>query len=515
MQFLIKSFYDSENRQSIEMDNFLLAIEDNCLIMRENSKSYNCKHFIELFRKPFNGWNNIRFNISKGEYMMDSGKYVSMQTDILTQVEGKYQLKHYNISFIPMQTYNLDKFLDYLYDINENGLSKEQSKIVESLKMQEIEAKRVEVERITQILESRLETKRVEEERIRQKEIEKQRTEQLERQNYINKINIIKEDRELEKIFINYFSKYVGKTLLHPKLFISLENNLLKNNTVYEKVKMSVPALRSIDLDCSINQYYILEQIDKMIEFMDRRFTMSNKDCAKLLTWIEICDVAISYYSNCFYEQYGKQLENIDNLNLNDSIFEYIKSGILYDGEEIRNMFVYYLMSLNKFKEVDFNRGYIYCRETFNAIYDEVKSANEYDNFINSLLVNEEKNERIYTIDDIDLMTGNEFEIFIGQLFKKMGYKTIVTKASGDQGIDVVAERNGVRYGIQAKCYTSVVSNSAIQEVVAGISFYKCDKAIVITNNYFTNSAIELAKANEVVLWDREMLKQKIRELVS
>ncbi|WP_342590196.1 restriction endonuclease [Clostridium muellerianum] len=78
-----------------------------------------------------------------------------------------------------------------------------------------------------------------------------------------------------------------------------------------------------------------------------------------------------------------------------------------------------------------------------------------------------------------------------------------------------MAEKNGVRYGIQAKCYSNIVSNSAIQEVVAGISFYKCDKAIVITNNHFTSSAIELARANEVVLWDREMLKQKIGDLFS
>ena len=110
-------------------------------------------------------------------------------------------------------------------------------------------------------------------------------------------------------------------------------------------------------------------------------------------------------------------------------------------------------------------------------------------------------------------MAGIEFEVFVAELFKKMGYKASVTKASGDQGIDVVAEKNGVRYGIQAKCYSSNVSNSAVQEVVAGISFYKCDRAIVVTNNYFTSSAIDLAKANSVVLWNREMLKQKIVDL--
>lgn len=90
-------------------------------------------------------------------------------------------------------------------------------------------------------------------------------------------------------------------------------------------------------------------------------------------------------------------------------------------------------------------------------------------------------------------------------LFSKMGYLTLVTKASGDQGIDIIAEKNGGRIGIQAKCYSSQINNSAIQEIVAGIKHYNLDKAIVVTNNYFTKSAQKLAKSNNVILWDHNM----------
>lgn len=38
------------------------------------------------------------------------------------------------------------------------------------------------------------------------------------------------------------------------------------------------------------------------------------------------------------------------------------------------------------------------------------------------------------------------------------------------------------------------------------------DKGIVVTNNYFTASATELAKSNNVILWDRDMLKRKMEE---
>lgn len=114
------------------------------------------------------------------------------------------------------------------------------------------------------------------------------------------------------------------------------------------------------------------------------------------------------------------------------------------------------------------------------------------------------------TIDDVDLMTGQEFENFIAELFSKSGYETEVTKATGDQGIDVIVSKNGVRIGIQVKCYSGTVGNKAIQEAVAGKNYYHLDKAMVITNNFFTDSAQQLARANSIVLWDRNTLKEKI-----
>jgi restriction system protein len=87
-----------------------------------------------------------------------------------------------------------------------------------------------------------------------------------------------------------------------------------------------------------------------------------------------------------------------------------------------------------------------------------------------------------------------------------------VTKGSGDQGIDVIAEKAGIKIGIQAKCYSSKVTNKAVQEVTAALSYYSCDKGIVISNNYFTESAISLAQSNNIVLWDRDSLKRKLEE---
>lgn len=509
VQFLIKNFKDSENLQYNNTSRYILGIDDKCLIIKSDTR----KNPVELYRKSLEGWHNICFTNEKEIIDCD----INITTDILTEQEdGKYKLEHLVISFIPLQTYNLDKFFNYLSELNKNNLNEEQLKISEQLLKEEecLRIQKMEEEERLRIL--RLEAKQKEEERLRIIEAERLKAKQLEKQNFINIVANIREDRSVEKIFINYFNKYVKQTFLYPQYYNSLANYLLKNNYMYENVKMFFQNLSSITIDYSINsEGYKLNQIDKMVEFIKKTYSCINEECAKLLTWIEVCDVAITYYSDCFYSLYGKIIDNIDNLNINDSIYKYIRSDILNDSQETRDMFIYYLMSTNKFDDMDFNKGYIFCRNIFKNIYEELKNENEYSDFISGLLVQEQSGKKVYAIDDIDLMTGSEFEIFVGELFKEMGYKTTVTKASGDQGIDVVAEKNGLRFGVQAKCYSNTVSNSAIQEVVAGISFYKCDKAIVITNNFFTNSAIQLAKANDVVLWNREMLKQKIEELFS
>ena len=91
-------------------------------------------------------------------------------------------------------------------------------------------------------------------------------------------------------------------------------------------------------------------------------------------------------------------------------------------------------------------------------------------------------------------MDGHEYEYACAQYLKRNGFtKVQVTKASGDQGIDIIATK-GKKYGIQCKYYSGAVGNKAVQEAYAGANFYDCDKVIVMTNTTFTRAAIELAE---------------------
>ena len=125
-------------------------------------------------------------------------------------------------------------------------------------------------------------------------------------------------------------------------------------------------------------------------------------------------------------------------------------------------------------------------------------------NFENSLF--DEDDDESISMDEIDELSGYEFEVFTKILFEKMGYESCNTKLSGDQGADLIIKKFGETTVVQAKRYNNKVTNKAVQEVVASIKYYNANKGAVITNNEFTDSAIELANSNNIQLIDRNKL---------
>jgi restriction system protein len=122
------------------------------------------------------------------------------------------------------------------------------------------------------------------------------------------------------------------------------------------------------------------------------------------------------------------------------------------------------------------------------------------------LKVHAQKNK--YRGCSMDDMEGHAFEFFCAELLKANGFRSVeVTQGSGDFGIDIIAvDLNGLKYGIQCKRYESNVGWHAVEEARAGAEYYGCDRAVVMTNNYFTRQAIEGAQKINVELWNRDVL---------
>jgi restriction system protein len=103
-------------------------------------------------------------------------------------------------------------------------------------------------------------------------------------------------------------------------------------------------------------------------------------------------------------------------------------------------------------------------------------------------------------------MSPIEYEKFCAARLESGGWACELTKASGDQGADVIARKGGTILVIQCKKYGSPVGNGAVQEAIAAKSHLKAHFAAVVSNASFTRSAVELANSTRTLLLSHEEL---------
>lgn len=345
----------------------------------------------------------------------------------------------------------------------------------------------------------------------KQEEIEKRKQEEIEKRRQEKKkyerdmiINANKRARKVIKgntssiIIINFIKK-----ILTSNVYLDLKKMVNED----EKIKQHV-------FEGNINNDNLIKNLYKLKNLLEEEAGIKNYNILDL--WMSIVWGITLYNSNNFISKYGEMYEN------NEFLYErFIRQNYSYITKKkiIESMYViitYYLIDKHtKFNQTISIENIISessnvkrrLLENYDTIYEEYESKR-----FRNLLLNCENSFEKYTIEDIDKMNGHEFEIFIKYLFIQLGYEATITKATRDQGIDVIAIKDNESIGIQTKCYSDSVENSAIQQVVAGKKIYNVNEIMVITNNYFTQQAIELAQVNDVILWDRYELKKQLDE---
>jgi len=110
-------------------------------------------------------------------------------------------------------------------------------------------------------------------------------------------------------------------------------------------------------------------------------------------------------------------------------------------------------------------------------------------------------------------MKPKEFEEYIAELFSKLGYKTEATGRAYDEGIDVVAEKDGIKHYIQCKKYiTSTVGVNEVRDFYGVIADHLAtSKGYFITTNKFTLEAERFAEDKPIELIDGFKLIKYIR----
>jgi len=103
--------------------------------------------------------------------------------------------------------------------------------------------------------------------------------------------------------------------------------------------------------------------------------------------------------------------------------------------------------------------------------------------------------------------TGVQFENLMIQVLRDTGMTVHDTPASSDYGADLIIEYKGHRIAGQCKYYGKAIGVKAVQEVLGALAYYNCEAGVVFTNDTFTQQAVNLATANNVLLIDGNMLE--------
>jgi len=103
---------------------------------------------------------------------------------------------------------------------------------------------------------------------------------------------------------------------------------------------------------------------------------------------------------------------------------------------------------------------------------------------------------------------GVEFEIACRDALETHGWVARLTPASGDQGVDVIAQKGDIVLVVQCKLRSSKVGNTAVQEIIAGKAHYRASHAAVVSNSEFTPAARALAASCDVILLHPDRLRE-------
>lgn len=117
--------------------------------------------------------------------------------------------------------------------------------------------------------------------------------------------------------------------------------------------------------------------------------------------------------------------------------------------------------------------------------------------------------------DNINMLSGIEFEKVCKQVVENMGFEVETTKASGDGGIDLIAYNHqplvSGKYIVQCKRYSGSVGEPIIRDLFGVVMSERANKGILMTTGYFTKSAVEFAKDKQIELIDGTKLIELLK----
>lgn len=316
-------------------------------------------------------------------------------------------------------------------------------------------------------------------------------------------IQIYESNKELNTFIFNFVDKYFPEcsNLIIPEVESKIINYI-------DTGKASLYGINSFFFEINKTITFYDELLVKFIHLLEKKgFNVASRKIL-IIKYIKF-EVIKQIYNNTIVEINVSKIKKSNAKEAFYSLFDY------YPEKELQQYGVIAFISYYFFK----NKIPTFKYDNLDSFYEiQKKYYEEYE--LNKLdrVISSGKNEASQKvmineiISGLDLMNGFEFEKFLSKLFIKLGFKSQKTKSTGDQGADIIVENEGVIYAVQAKRYSTKVGNKAIQEAISGKAYYGTDCAMVVSTNYFTKQAVDLASKSNVILWNRDKLISMVNE---
>jgi hypothetical protein len=104
-------------------------------------------------------------------------------------------------------------------------------------------------------------------------------------------------------------------------------------------------------------------------------------------------------------------------------------------------------------------------------------------------------------------LKGIKLEKVIAELYKKMGYSVQMTKASGDEGIDLILSKKDETIVVQCKGHEKPIGVGVARDIYGSMMHFGANKAILVCPagftkgvvQFMTNKPIQLISADDLV----------------
>lgn len=110
------------------------------------------------------------------------------------------------------------------------------------------------------------------------------------------------------------------------------------------------------------------------------------------------------------------------------------------------------------------------------------------------------------------------FEFLVGDFLKQEGFDIEVTQGVADWGVDVFAEKDGIKYVVQAKMYgdcKTQINRRMMMELYGVMHYFDCQRAMIIYNGHIMPDALQVAEklGIQLVYLDQHQLDQLLPEV--